>query len=75
MSNQVVRMSTGSTQGLNMRSSNTVSSTNLLTTIPNGSPVTVVSGPVVNGGLKWYYIDATVKGRRHSGYVVGDYLK
>jgi serine/threonine protein kinase len=63
-------------EGLNLRRGPDVNDdTNILTTVPNGTPVTKLEGPVVKGAIPWLRVSAEVGGTHYEGWMSLNYLR
>ncbi len=63
-------------EGLNIRSTpNADDDTNILTLVPNGTPVRYLEGPVVNGTIEWLRVQTVVNGQAYEGWMSQRYLR
>jgi len=62
-------------EGLNLRSAPDANDPqNLVAVIPNGTPVTRLEGPVVEGSIPWLRVRVDVNGQRLEGWMSQNYL-
>lgn len=48
---------------------------NILTVVPNGTPVRYIEGPVVNGAIEWLRVETVVDGQDYEGWMSQRYLR
>ena len=64
------------TEGLNLRREpDAGDATNIITVVPNGTPVRKLEGPRVEGGIPWLRVRVTVDGRELEGWMSLNYLQ
>ncbi len=63
-------------EGLNLRSQPDVNDpADILTVVPNGTPVTKLEGPVVKDNIPWLRVSVNSGGRRYEGWMSLNYLR
>ncbi|NTW00889.1 MAG: protein kinase [Oscillochloris sp.] len=63
-------------EGLNLRSQPDVNdSTNILTVVANGTPVTKLEGPVVKDNIPWLRVKVESSGKQYEGWMSLNYLR
>jgi hypothetical protein len=63
-------------EGLNLRAEPDVNDpANIITEVPNGTPVTKLEGPVVKDNIPWLRVSVDVNGKHYEGWMSLNYLR
>jgi hypothetical protein len=63
-------------EGLNLRAQPDVNDpANILTEVPNGTPVTKLEGPLVKDNIPWLRVSVEVDGKHYEGWMSLNYLR